>query len=245
MTLLQMLVIAGAFVMAGIAKGALGMGMPPIAIGLMTFVLPLEEALTIMVLPTLITNIWQAIQGGRFRPLIRRFWPMTVGGVAAILVVATTFGHLGSPRMAGWVGVVLIVYALLALSAWRPRVSHAAERWANPLIGLSSGAVAGMTGVAAVPFLPYMQSLDLDRHDLVQALGIQYLFLLGTLAAALAVQGAFHAGNTATGLAALVPAMIGMGIGNWIRQALSAEMFRRIFLIGMLGIGLHMARGLL
>ena len=40
-----MLVVAGAFIVAGIAKGAIGIGLPPIAIGLMTLALPLGDAL--------------------------------------------------------------------------------------------------------------------------------------------------------------------------------------------------------
>ena len=94
-----------------------------------------------------------------------------------------------------WVGVILVIYSGLALTAWRPSVSRATERWANPLIGVASGAAAGITGVAAVPFLPYMQSLDIDRHDLVQALGIMFIFIMGALTAALAIQGAFTAAN--------------------------------------------------
>ena len=73
MSLLQIVVIAVAFIVAGIAKGAIGMGMPPIAIGLMSFALPLESAIAIMVLPTMFTNIWQAIYGGGFVVLMRRF----------------------------------------------------------------------------------------------------------------------------------------------------------------------------
>ena len=91
------------------------------------------------------------------------------------------FGQLGSPKAVAWVGVLLVIYAGLALTAWRPSVPRAAERWANPLIGVASGAVAGITGVAAVPFLPYMQSLDIDRHELVQALGIMFVFIMGAL----------------------------------------------------------------
>ncbi len=245
MTVVQMLVICVAFIVAGIAKGALGMGLPPIAIGLMTFALPLEDALTLMVLPTMFTNVWQAIYGQGFVVLMRRFWTMTVAATGALLFVAIGFGHLGSQRASAWVGVTLILYAALALAAWRPKVSRATERWANPLIGLSSGAVAGITGVAAVPFLPYMQSLDIDRHDLVQALGIQFLFIIGALTLALAWQGAFTLGNTVGGLAAIAPTMVGVWLGQKIRYALSPEMFRRIFLVGMLAIGLHMAHGLL
>src|SRR5215475_8580189 len=104
MTLTQMLVIAGAFLVAGVAKGAIGMGMPPITLGLMSFALPLESAIAIMVLPTTLTNVWQAFYGGHFRPLMRRFGVMAVAAMAAILCVSLTFSHLGSPGTAAWVG---------------------------------------------------------------------------------------------------------------------------------------------
>src|SRR5262249_33614385 len=159
--------------------------------------------------------------------------------------VAGASGRLGWPMAMAWVGVLLVVYAALALTAWRPRVSRATERWANPLIGLASGAVAGVTGVAAVPFLPYMQSLDIDRHDLVQALGVMFLFIIGALTLALAAQGAFHGGNIVGAVAAVVPTFAGVWLGQKARRAVSAETFRRIFLAGMFLVGLHMARGLL
>ena len=76
MTEIQMLVIAGAFLVAGVAKGAIGIGLPPIAVGLMTLALPLEDALAIMTIPTLTTNVWQAIYGTGLRRLIRRFWSL-------------------------------------------------------------------------------------------------------------------------------------------------------------------------
>ena len=245
MTVTQMLVVAGAFLIAGIAKGAVGMGMPPIAIGLMTFALPLDQSLAIMVLPTMLTNIWQAIYGTGFLRLLKRFWTMALTSVVGLFAIAATIGDLGSPRALAWVGVLLVFYSLLALTKWRPAVSRSTERWANPVIGLTSGVVAGFTGVAAVPFLPYMQSLDIDRHDLVQALGVMFLFIIGALTLALAYQGAYHVTTTASGIAAMVPTMLGVWLGQKGRHALSPETFRRIFLFAMLALGLNMARGLL
>jgi uncharacterized membrane protein YfcA len=96
MDLMQMLVIAGAFIVAGIAKGAIGMGMPPIAIGLMSFAVPLESAIAIMVVPTMVTNIWQAIYGGGFRPLMRRFGTMAATAMIGILAVGYLLSDLGS-----------------------------------------------------------------------------------------------------------------------------------------------------
>jgi hypothetical protein len=245
MDLVQMLVIAGAFIVAGIAKGAIGMGMPPIAIGLMSFALPLESAIAIMVMPTMVTNIWQAIYGGGFRPLMRRFGTMAATAMIGILGVGLLFSNLGSPSTTGWVGVLLVLYSLLALTPWRPKVPRGAERWANPLIGLASGAVAGTTGVAAVPFLPYMQSLNMDRHELVQALGIMYVFITGMLAVSLGLHGAYHLTNIVGGIGAVAPTMLGVWLGQKARRRLSPETFRRIFIFGMLGVGVRLATSLL
>lgn len=244
MSLLQIAVIAAAFVIAGVAKGAIGMGMPPIAIGLMSFAVPLESAIAIMVLPTMVTNVWQAVYGGGFKPLMRRFGTMAITATVGVLAVGLLFNSLGSPRTTGWVGTLLVLYSLLAMTRWRPHVPRTAEWWANPLIGLASGAVAGSTGVAAVPFLPYMQSLEMDAHELVQALGIMFLFLTGMLAVSLALHGAYHVTNSVGSIAAVAPTMLGMWLGQKARRRLAPQTFRKIFIFGMLAVGLHLARSL-
>ena len=120
-----------------------------------------------------------------------------------------------------------------------------AEWWANPLVGLASGAVAGSTGVAAVPFLPYMQSLEMEAHELVQALGIMFLFITGMLAVSLALHGAYQLTNSLGSVLAIVPTMAGVWLGQRARRRLSPHTFRKIFIFGMLLVGLHLARGLL
>jgi uncharacterized membrane protein YfcA len=198
-----------------------------------------------MVLPTMVTNIWQAIYGDGFRSLMRRFGSMAATATVGILGVGLLFSSLGSPSTTGWVGILLVLYSILAMTPWRPTVPRRAERWANPLIGLASGAVAGSTGVAAVPFLPYMQSLDMDRHELVQALGIMFVFITGMLAVSLALHGAYHLANSVAGIAAIGPTIVGVWLGQNARRRLSPETFRRIFIFGMLGVGLHLATALL
>ena len=245
MTELQMLTVAIAFLVAGISKGVIGMGLPPIAISIMSFALPLSDAIAIMVIPTITTNFWQAFYGGHFRPMMRRFWVLGVGAAAGVIGTGLVLGKLGSPAAVAWLGVVLVLYATIALLAWRPHTPRRFESWANPVIGVASGMVAGVTGIAAVPFLPYMQSLEVTKDQLVQALGILFVFITVALAVALAGQGAFDAANVLGGIAANVPVFIGIWLGQKLRNAASPETFRRIFLIGMLAIGLHMARALL
>ena len=115
----------------------------------------------------------------------------------------------------------------------------------NPLFGAISGGVAGITGIAAVPFLPYMQSLDMQKDELVQALGMLFVFIMCGLVLALAQQGGFNTANLLGSVAANIPTFVGVWLGQKVRHAASPETFRRIFLFGMLAIGLHMAYGLL
>ncbi len=119
MSLLQIVVIAAAFVVAGVAKGASGLGLPPIAIGLMSFAVPLDSAIAIMVLPTMVTNVWQAIYGGGFQVLMRRFGVMAVAAMIGILAAGLFLSDLGSPRTTGWVGVLLVLYSIVALTGGR------------------------------------------------------------------------------------------------------------------------------
>ncbi len=245
MTEIQMLVIAGAFLIAGVAKGAIGIGLPPIAVGLMTLALPLGDALAMMTIPTLVTNIWQAFYGPGLRPLLRRFWTLAATAMITLLIVSSTLGQLGSAWAASWLGVILVAYSVLALVAWRPHVPREAEPWASPLAGVATGLVCGITGIAAIPFLPYMQSLEIHKDELVQGLGILFIAITAALTVALVRQGAFDTANVIGGVAAVVPTSIGVWLGQKSRSALSPEMFRRVFLLGLLGIGLHMARGLL
>ena len=238
-------VVGIAFLLAGLVKGAAGMGLPPTAIALMTLALPLPEALALMTVPTLVTNVWQAVYGGHFRALLRRFWVMGVLIVVGILIAARGLKALGSPASAGWLGVLLVAFAVMALTAWRPHVSRSNEPWANPLCGLATGVIGGVTGMAAIPFLPYMQSLELGKNELVQALGILFVIFTAAISIALWDVGALTSGNIVGATLATIPTMIGVWLGQKLRFAISPESFRKVFLVVLLGLGLNLARVLL
>lgn len=244
MDLTYFAIVFGAFLVAGVVKGAAGMGLPPTAIALTTLVLPMSDALALMTVPTLVTNVWQAFLGGHFRPMLRRFWIMGIAVAVGIFVSALTLRSLGSPLSVGVLGVILVIFASSALVAWRPRVERRHEWWANPLSGVATGLIGGVTGMAAIPFLPYMQSLSLTRDELIQALGILFVVFTGALTIALADAGAFTITNGLGTLVATAPTLLGMWLGQKLRRAVSPEVFRRMFLAVMFGVGIHLSRAL-
>jgi uncharacterized membrane protein YfcA len=244
MDLTYFAIVFGAFLVAGLVKGTAGMGLPPTAIALITLALPISDALALMTVPTLATNVWQAFLGGHFRTMLRRFWVMGIAITIGIFVSALTLRSLGSPLSVGLLGVILVIFSLTAFVAWRPHVAPRHEWWASPLSGVATGLVGGVTGMAAVPFLPYMQSLSLTRDELIQALGILFVVFTGALTIALADAGAFTITNGIGTIVATAPTLLGMWLGQKLRRAVSPEVFRRIFLAVMFGVGIHLSRGL-
>src|SRR5688572_32220392 len=105
MDLTYFAIVFGAFLVAGVVKGAAGMGLPPTAIALTTLALPMSDALALMTVPTLATNVWQAFWGGHFRSMLRRFWIMGIAITVGIFVSALTLRSLGSPLSVGVLGI--------------------------------------------------------------------------------------------------------------------------------------------
>ena len=88
------LVIATAFLLAGLVKGVVGGGLPAVAVPIMANVIAPAVAAAVTLMPVIVTNFWLLFQGGRFQEVMRRYWtflvPLAGGSLigAQILVTA-------------------------------------------------------------------------------------------------------------------------------------------------------------
>ncbi len=237
---------AGAFVLAGFVKGVIGLGLPTVSIGLLGLLLTPSQAAAILVVPSLVTNIWQAVVGGGVVALARRLWPMLVGICVGTFIGAALLPHDDSGRATVWLGLALVVYAAFGLVKGHFAVPPRAEIWLGLLMGAATGAVTVATGIFVMPGTPYVQSLEFERDKMVQALGLSFTVSTITLAIALTYAGQARTSLAWPSLVALAAALAGMGLGQLIRGKVKAETFRLCFFIGLLLLGVHLAlRGLL
>lgn len=230
-----------AFLTAGLVKGVIGMGLPTIGIGLLSLAFPPAQAAALLIVPSLVTNIWQFFAGPNAAGLLRRLWPMLLGICAGVWLGAGLLANDTTGRAAVALGIVLMLYAALGLANLRFLVPARAEPWLSPLIGVLTGVVSAATGVFAMPSVPYLQALDLEKEDLVQALGLTFTVATVALGIDLLHGGVLQsslAGLAAVGLAAVV---VGMSIGQVLRKRVRPEIFRICFFLGLLLIGAHLA----
>lgn len=230
------------FLLAGMVKGVVGLGLPTISVGLLGLVMTPMQAAALLIVPSMVTNIWQLCDGRSPLPMLRRLWPMLVGIVVGTLAMGFLVQSSDMPQATRWLGVALLAYAILGLASIRFHVAPAHERWLAPLIGTITGAITALTGVFVIPAVPYLQAIGLEKDDLVQALGIS--FTVSTLALAVSLG---HSGEllqpAVIGISALalLPALLGMAGGQWLRRRISPERFKRWFFIGLLLLGADLA----
>ena len=231
--------IIATFLLAGAVKGVIGLGLPTVSLGLMTALLDLPSAMALMVVPSAVTNLWQASVGGNGRILLRRLWPFLTMATVTIWLGAQALQRVDLQWLSALLGVLLIVYAALNLVGIRLSIDHARERLAGPGFGLVNGVLTGMTGSFVVPGVLFLQAIGLPRDQLVQAMGM--LFTLSTLALGLALGlgGLWTADLGVASLAAVIPAIAGMMLGARIRGRLSEQAFRRVFFLSILVLGAY------
>lgn len=234
-------IVALAFLLAGMVKGVVGMGLPTVAIGILGIVMAPVQAAALLIVPSLVTNVWQLVAGPRFGALLRRFATLMIG-----VCIGTAFGigllTGGATALASAaLGTVLAVYGGVGLISSRLRVAPRSERWLSPLIGVLTGALAGATGVFAIPAVPYFGALGLEKEELIQTLGLFFTVCTVALAVGLMAHDRFSSSAATYSLLALIPAVGGMLLGQRVRNRLDPQVFRRWFCIGLVILGTYMA----
>lgn len=231
--------IFATFLLAGIVKGAVGLGLAPVCLGLLTASLDLHVAMVLLIVPSLVTNIWQAATGGRGRSIVIRIWPFLLMATASVWVGATALTRLDLAALSTVLGALLASYAALNLMGIRFTISARRDTWAGPVFGAANGILTGMTGSFVVPGVMYLQAIGLPRDMLVQAMGV--LFTVSTIALALVLQAnsIVTAPLAVASVVAVVPVMIGVVVGQRVRSSLSEKCFRRVFFISTLVLGAY------
>lgn len=233
--------IIGVFALAGMIKGTIGLGLPAVSMGLLTIFMSPFQAATLLIIPSMVTNIWQLFADGHVIQLIRRFWPLLLGiVVGSVWGIFPTLDHAEFQSEA-LLGGMLALYGIYGLFAKNMPNLAPHEKWLSPLVGYLGGALTVATGVIVIPVVPFLQSLQLKRDDLVQALGLAFTVSTVCLAIFLYQNSAANTPiDYKMSFIALIPALIGMWVGTKIRYRIPEQKFRKVFFAGLVVFGTYM-----
>ena len=229
------------FLLAGTIKGIIGLGLPTVSLALLTVTIGLPNAMALILAPSFITNLWQAMEGGNGRIILRRIWLFLLTASLTVWLGAEALSRVDFQILSGLLGVLIVAYAIISLAGPKFSISKQQEIWIGPVAGVINGTLTGMTGSFVVPGVFYLNVIGLSRDQLIQAMGM--LFTLSTLALGVSLQArnllTFELGQMSA--LAIFPAIIGMVVGQRIRYKLSETLFRQVFFISLLVLGCYIA----
>ncbi|WP_338546077.1 sulfite exporter TauE/SafE family protein [Pseudomonas benzopyrenica] len=236
MTLLLCILI---FVLAGLTKGVLGLGLPTVAMSLLALLMTPAEAAALLLIPSLLTNVWQFCAGPAPWQSVKRLLLLQLALVPGTLLSIPLLTGSDSAGLAAALGAVLVAYGLIGWTGWRPPVPGRHEGKIAPLVGFVTGLITGMTGIFVLPAVPYLQSLALDKERLIEALGLTFTVASLALLIGLWWQDALAIERLGASSLLLLPALLGMWVGQRVRQGLDEQLFRRLFFGGLLLLGAY------
>lgn len=236
----QLATIAAAYFIAALVKGATGLGYSSTCLPILTLAFGLKEALPLVLIPSVSSNLVVMVSTPGFRASAQRFWPMVVSAAAAVFVGIWALTQMRSDDAAALLGAVLLVYVVFALANARFRLNEARSRKFEPLIGAATGFINGLTGSQVMPVIPYLLSLDLPRERFVHACNQSFTLSSAAMFIGLGATGLLTAQDVVVSLYGLVLVALGVRLGQGIGRRLAPQAFRTAVLciLGALGASL-------
>ena len=214
------------------------MGLPTISLIWLTLIIDIETAITMIIIPSFITNVWQALNGKYLSELIREFWFFLILSSFSVYLGTFLFFSIGSNVSTLLLALLIILYSILVLSGKTFPLQNKNLFLIKPFVFTSNGILTGLTGTLIVPGVFFFQSLNFEKEKLLQALGIHFsilTFFLGISKTFYEVT--FEYEILFLSLSATVFAFIGMLIGNKILEIINERLFKQLFLYSLFIIG--------
>ena len=185
--------------------------------------------MALLLVPSLVTNIWQATVGGKFWEILIRLWPLFLTATFAVWFGVMVLSSVELTLLSALLGALLMTYAVINISGVRFNLKTRHQWWVGSLVGSVNGILTGMTGSLVVPGVFFLQSIGLSRDMLIQSMGILFTVSTVALISSLHVNEFLSLEIGVLSTVSVVPAIFGMVIGQRIRQGLSERYFRKLF----------------
>lgn len=220
-----------AIFVGGLLKGVVGMGAPLFAIPILVAVYGVPTALAVMTLPLAVSNLWQMWSYRRATEGRKALHFMLAGGIIGIVLGTALLGLVPEAWLATTLGVLLLVYLAVHLARPEFNISEPAARRAALPVGVVTGVMQGAAGVSTPVSVTFIHSQRLPREAHLFAVSSIFTIMAVAQVVALSAAGIMDLRLAATSVAAVVPIMVGVWLGQILGDHVSRQVFERLTLV--------------
>lgn len=235
-----LLIGSAAFLLGGFIKGLSGVGLPMVALPILSLGFTVPQAVVLTMVPILATNGWQAVTNGVFLPVIKRFWPMQLVMALSLLLSGSLMVKLDNSMLLVLAGVVMLVSVLALIVADGRTIPSRFERPAGIVVGLLAGLIGGVSSLFGIPVIIYMTSLGLARVEFLTSISIIYFFAAIPYLTGLMTFGVVTPTELVGSSLAVIPALLGIALATRLVRNLDEKRFRHMLNYILMGLGFLM-----
>ena len=223
------------FVFAGIVKGFLGIGLPAAAMGLLTLIISPTEAISLLWLPILFTNIFQYGRAKNKREIAMTYKWFAAAIFCSIFLTSLFINDYPTALLTVAIGIAMVVFSLNLLFGLSLPVGPG-RGW-QVGVGIVSGVLGGLSSIWSPPVAMYLMARNTPKDMFIGTTG--FLFLAGCLplGAGLVISGLITWPVIVKSLLGLLMTLTGFRIGEILRERISQDRFRQIVLVAFLIMG--------
>ncbi|MEX6505960.1 sulfite exporter TauE/SafE family protein [Jiella sp. M17.18] len=236
MTPAELILVAACLAAGGILKGATGAGAPVLAIPAMAAIFDVKFAVVVMVVPNLLTNLFQAWRFRRERPPGAFVWLFAVAGAIGAALGTWILAVLDPETLSLIVAVSVLGYVGFRLARPDWRIPLGLGKKLGVPAGIAAGMLQGASGISAPISISYLNALGLERRTFIATISIFFTVMSAGQIPALSSLGIVTGHSLLLSLAALVPVLAFMPIGSKIAERLSPKVFDRVILVLLAGL---------
>lgn len=236
----ELAIMVGALALAGFVKGAIGLGLPIVSVPVLAAFVGLPHAVALVAAPLILTNMQQVWQFRAERHHARVMRPLLVSCAIGIAIGTSLLVQVDERYLSAVLGLLILVYG--GLYVLRPDThlgARAAQGLAVP-VGLTGGALQGMTGISAPVSLVYLHALRWPRPKFMFAVSATYLTFGVAQSVSLTLVGLMTPQIFLLSCLTMVPIGVCMAVGQRLGRHFSKALFERLVLGLMVLLGLRM-----
>jgi uncharacterized membrane protein YfcA len=229
-------------IVAGLLKGTIGIGMPVVALPLLSLFIDIKSATMLLSMPLILSNLPQALEGGKTGRCLMQLMPVFVGMIPGLLLGVRVLLALDANVARIIAGLVLMGVAGVTLLAPKLQIR---SRWVLPTgiaFGFFGGIMGGTAAMAGPLVFIFLLAKGLRGMAFTKEASLYLVFSSGLLAVLLTASHEFGWLDVSISMVAMLPVALGMSIGRHMRDKIAAETFKKLVLIAVIAAGAELLR---
>jgi len=225
------------FLAGGMVKGLIGVGLPTVTLTLLSFVFDIKDSISIILIPVILTNLYQMLDGNSLKEIIGEVKFFLIGSFLFIFPGFYFLTILKSDTILAILALLLIINSFMSLMKYEIKLKNYKSKVIQLGIGSLTGITTGVTSIYTMPFIFLIQSLNYSKNKVIQLMGLSFFIFACMQLILFSSHGMIDFDKLSISLLACLPILAGVYFGTALRKKISETLFKTLFNIMLVAMG--------